>query len=275
MPNYRMFKLFDGFIQGGFIMGKVLGISGSPVPNSNTDILVKTILEASGCDQEFIKLSDIQVAPCRACKKCASTNECVIDDDFKWLSKMVLDADALVIGTPVMYASASGFIKAFIERLWSLRHVKLLTQGKIGATVVVGWVSTEDVARWLNQVMMISGFDLVGSVIGNGTPGCFTCGPGENCKYSIWNSAKGRYEMLKTSSNDNPELTAQARGIEEIINNQEDIYKGYLEELPDNDPMTSPSYKILKCISVKDQPETMKKAREIGMNITAKLSPRD
>ena len=74
-----------------------------------------------------------------------------------------------------MYASASGFIKAFIERLWSLRHVKLLTQGKIGASAVVGWVSTEDVARWLNQVMMVSGFEMVGSVIGNGTPGCFTC----------------------------------------------------------------------------------------------------
>ena len=80
-------------------MGKVLGISGSPVPNSNTDTLIKTILEATGADQNFVKLSDIQVAPCRACKKCAYTNQCAIDDDFRWLSQMVLDADALVIGT--------------------------------------------------------------------------------------------------------------------------------------------------------------------------------
>jgi multimeric flavodoxin WrbA len=253
-------------------MGKVLGISGSPVPNSNTDTLIKTILEATGADQNFVKLSDIQVAPCRACKKCAYTNQCAIDDDFRWLSQMVLDADALVIGTPVMYASASGFIKAFIERLWSLRHVKLLTQGKIGASAVLGWVSTEDVARWLNQVMMVSGFEMVGSVIGNGTPGCFTCGPGENCKYSIWNSAKGRYEILKTLSEDQPELFAQAKGIEEIIINQKDIYEGYLEELSDNDPVSSPSYRIIKCISVEDQPETMEKAREIGRNIAAKLN---
>ena len=253
-------------------MGKVLGISGSPVPDSNTDILVKTILETTGADHDFIKLSDIEVTPCRACKKCAYTNECVIEDDFRWLSRMVLEADALVIGTPVMYASASGFTKAFIERLWSLRHVKLLTQGKIGATAVVGWVSTEDVAKWLNQVMMVSGFDMVGSVIGNGTPGCFTCGPGENCKYSIWNSAKGRYEMLKTTAKDKPELIAQTNGIVEIIHNQENIYEGYLEELSDNDPLRNPSYRVVKCISVKDQPETMEKAREIGRNIGAKLS---
>lgn len=268
------FNYFMDIFEEESSMGKVLGISGSPVPNSNTDILVKTILEATGADQEFVKLSDIQVSSCRACKKCAYTNECVIDDDFKWLSKMVLDADAIVIGTPVMYASASGFTKAFIERLWSLRHVNLLTQGKIGATAVVGWVSTEDVAKWLNQVMMISGFELVGSVIGNGTPGCFTCGPGEKCKYSIWNGAKGRYEMLQNLPKQ-PEIIAQIKGIEEIIQNQKDIYEGYLEELPDNDPLRKPNYKIIKCISVRDQPETMEKAREIGRNIAAKLSSRE
>jgi len=109
-------------------MGKVLGISGSPVKDSKIDTLVKTILEATGEDQEFVKLSDIEVAPCRACKKFAYTNQCAVVVDFKWLSQKLLEADALIIGTPVMYASASGFTKAFIERLRSLRYVKLLTQ---------------------------------------------------------------------------------------------------------------------------------------------------
>jgi hypothetical protein len=35
--------------------------------------------------------------------------------------------------------------------------------------------------------------------------------------------------------------------------------------------LTNPSYKILKCISVKDQPETMEKAVNIGKAIGAKL----
>jgi len=252
-------------------MGKVLGISGSPVKDSNTDTLVKTILESTGLDQDFVKLSEIEVAPCRACKKCAYTNQCVWDDDFKWLSQMVLDADALVIGTPVMYGSASGFTKAFIERLWSLRHVKLLTQGKIGATAVVGWVSTEDVINWLNQVMMVSGFKLVGSVIGHGSPGCFTCGPGETCHYSIWNSMKRNYEILKNQ----PETMEKAKEIEKMIKYQENIYEGYLEELPDNNQLNNPSYNILKCISVRDQPETMEKADAIGKIIDTKLKSKE
>lgn len=37
---------------------KVLGVSGSPIENSNTDRIVKTILEASGLEPEFIKLTD-------------------------------------------------------------------------------------------------------------------------------------------------------------------------------------------------------------------------
>lgn len=216
-------------------MSLVLGISGSPVENSNTDRLIKTIMDAT--ETEFFKLSDLNVNPCRACKKCVYTNKCAQDDDFKWLSKKVLDADALIIGTPVMYGSASGFTKAFLERLWSLRHIKLLRQGKIGANVVVGWSFTEEVSRWLNYVMMIEGMDVAGSVIGHGSPACFTCGPGKTCSHSLWNATQKLEKM-----------TGQKFGLE-------NIYRGYLEELPDNDPINNSSYRILNCISVEDQPK--------------------
>lgn len=242
----------------------VLGISGSPVENSNTDTLVKTMMEATGAEQEFVKLSNIKVGPCLACKKCVCTNECVQDDDFKWLSQKVLDADAIVIGSPVMYGNPSAFTKAFVERLWSLRHVKLLTQGKIGATAVVGWSFTNEVSKWLNYILMVSGIEVVGDVIGHGSPGCFTCGPGENCSHSVWNATK----KLELSIGLLGRLILFMRGVRFGM---EKIYDGYLEELPDNDPMINPSYKILKCISVEDQPEVMEKAVNIGKIIGTKL----
>lgn len=243
------------------ITARVLGISGSPVEDSNTDTLIKTIMDATGAEQESVKLSDIKVAPCLACKKCAYTNQCVQDDDFKWLSQEVLDADAIVIGSPVMYGNPSAFTKAFVERLWSLRHAKLLTQGKFGATTVVGWSFTGEVSRWLNYILMISGMEVVGDVIGHGSPGCFTCGPGENCSYSVWNTTKKIESMLGFGK----------RWFFKKRYGMEKIYEGYLEELPDNNPVTNPSYKILKCISVKDQPEVMEKAVNIGKAIGAKL----
>lgn len=64
---------------------KVLGVSGAPIQNSNTDRAVKLALSATGLDTEFIKLSDYEIAPCTACLSCVETNRCVIEDDGNML----------------------------------------------------------------------------------------------------------------------------------------------------------------------------------------------
>jgi multimeric flavodoxin WrbA len=231
---------------------KVLGISGSPIKNSNTDKLVKTVLDATGVDSEFVKLSEISVGPCTACRKCAYTNICVLNDDFKWLSGKVLEAKALVIGSPIMYAAPSAFTKCFIERLYSLRHVKLLTQGKLGVSLAVGEANPEGVTQYLSQVMMMSGMEVVGSMTAFGDPGCFSCGPGETCLYSIWNGIAKR-----SGSIDNFYMKA---------------YEGYLEANPDNDPFKHPSYHIIKHRSVSDEPKVMAQAEALGKELGKRLS---
>ena len=66
---------------------QVLGISGSPIKNSNTDRLVKTMLDATGLEFEFVKLSRINVRPCMGCKGCVQDNVCVVKDDFPALAE--------------------------------------------------------------------------------------------------------------------------------------------------------------------------------------------
>jgi len=224
---------------------KVLGVSGSPTPKSNTDALVKAVLEATGGETEFIKLSEIKVGPCIACRKCAWTNECVLNDDFKQLSRKLLESDAIVVGTPVMYATASAFTKAFVERQYSLRHVKLLMQGKVGAAIAVGEreKGADEVGKWLEDTMKRGGMEVVGTMHARGNPGCFVCGPGETCKYSLYNNA------VKMEGNDNFFMKA---------------YPGYLEILPDNDPLKHPSYRVLKHRDVRDEPQVMAQATALG-----------
>ena len=60
----------------GVFMVTIIGISGSPIPKSNTDRAVKAVLEASGLDYEFVKLSDLHIRPCMACKMCVKDNIC-------------------------------------------------------------------------------------------------------------------------------------------------------------------------------------------------------
>ncbi len=71
---------------------KILGVSGSPIPNSNTDRAVKGVLEFSGIESEFVKLSEIDVKPCQACKRCVNDNICKVDDDFPALANKIREA---------------------------------------------------------------------------------------------------------------------------------------------------------------------------------------
>ncbi|MCL7410970.1 MAG: flavodoxin family protein [Methanosarcinaceae archaeon] len=231
---------------------KVIGISGSPTEDSNTDTLIKAIVDATGADNEFVKLSDIEVGPCIACMKCVYTNECVLNDDFKWLSKKVMDADAIVIGSPTYYGAASAFTKAFIERLYSKRHVKLQAGGKLVATVALGIAAESMVSEWMGNALRAGGMEIVGSMTAKGTPCCFVCGVGESCHYPVWNAYS-------------KEMTGMDLGIEAA-------YEGYLELLPDNKPYEHGSAKILKEYrSVKDEPDVMAEAERIGKLIREKL----
>ena len=233
----------------------VLGVSGSPTKNANTDKLVKAILEATGMDTEFIKLSDVNIGPYRACMGCVYTNECVIKDDFRRIAPKIMKADALVVGSPTFFGLPSAFTKAFMERLYAFRHVNMLTSGKIGAAVAVGCAAETDVETWLGNILGFSKFDVAGTMSAKGTPCCFVCGPGETCENAAWNAYS-------------PEVSGRDYGVSEA-------YKGYLEILPDNVPYVKGSARILrKYRNVEDEPEVMDRARSLGAAIAVKLEER-
>lgn len=196
--------LFEGCI---FVTKKILGISGSPVPNSNTDRAVKAIMEESGLEQEFVKLSDYNIRPCRACKSCVNDNVCKQEDDFGWLSKKVVDADALVIGAYSPYSNLDAFTKAFLERLWSLRHVNNILKDKPTVIVVSGVypkmldnpvlrfsglsklikrlaLPVDKVTRSLAHELRMDRLQIVGQLQLKGNVPCLTCGHGDDCEMS-------------------------------------------------------------------------------------------
>ena len=166
---------------------KVLGISGSPVKNSNTDRLVKAILAATGLGTEFVKLSRINVRPCFACKKCVPDNICKVQDDFQELAEKIKAADALIIGAYTPYGQIDGFTKALLERFWSLRHVNNLLKDKVCATVLTGLdprvleaVNTSLATELRDYERM----ELVGQLSIQGNLPCLTCGEGDACDMS-------------------------------------------------------------------------------------------
>ncbi|NJD51649.1 MAG: flavodoxin family protein [Candidatus Methanoperedens sp.] len=167
---------------------QVLGISGSPVKNSNTDRLVKTVLEATGLDYEFIKLSEYDIHPCRACLGCARDNICRQKDDWHTIENKIKECKALVIGGYPTYGTLDSRTKMLTERMYSMHHQRMLNKGKIGAAVAVGVgrgiPSVDHAADQIAAFMQMEGMNVIGKVSGTGNIACLSCGYGDTCGIS-------------------------------------------------------------------------------------------
>lgn len=172
---------------------KVLGVSGSPIKNSNTDRAVQAVLDATELETEFVKLSDYSLESCRACLGCLESNECVLDDDGDLLREKVLEADALVVGGFTPYSSLDARTKTFLERLYPGRHRLGAYRGMPAAAVITTAVpprneklppASETATSQLSFFFMEEGMENVGAVVVMGNVPCMKCGYGDECEMS-------------------------------------------------------------------------------------------
>jgi len=147
--------------------------------------MLEKIAGDTGEEYELVHLSRLRINPCVGCVKCADTNRCIQKDDMAPLYDKIVNADALVVGAAVYFGHPNAFTHTFLERLFPLRHVRMVTKEKPVATVVVGGHEAEKVAEDLTY-RFSSYFEcnVVGSVYFNSaTPPCFVCGYGTTCRY--------------------------------------------------------------------------------------------
>ncbi|GAB6145641.1 flavodoxin family protein [Desulfocicer niacini] len=167
---------------------QILGISGSPIKNSNTDRLVKAVLDSSGLRSEFVKLSKMNIRPCIACLGCKKDNICKVNDDFPELAEKVKKADAIVVGGYAPYGSVDGFTKAFLERLFSFRHQNGLNRGRLAVVVASGIgrgaPGLEETSKQIEHALTVEGMEILGTLKITGNPECLVCGYGETCPMS-------------------------------------------------------------------------------------------
>jgi multimeric flavodoxin WrbA len=167
---------------------KVIGFSGSPVKNSNTDRLVKAVLESSGLPHEFVKLSHVKVQPCIACLGCTGDNVCKVKDDFPDLAERIKKAGAIVIGGYPPYGTIDGFTKSLLERLYSLRHQNGFNRGKLAVVAVTGIgrgaPGLEEACNQVTHALTLEGMEVLGQLKATGNPECMVCGYGQSCPMS-------------------------------------------------------------------------------------------
>ena len=105
----------------------ILVISGSPKKDGNTAALVEWFAEgahSTGAGVEIINAASAnsKVNGCRSCRACQKREEygCVFNDDVKLMLDKMIDADVIVMATPLYFFSASAQIKQVFDRMFSL-----------------------------------------------------------------------------------------------------------------------------------------------------------
>ncbi len=99
---------------------KVLILSGSPRKGGNSDILCDEFMrgaEEAGNNVEKIRVAAKKIAPCLACYYCSDHGgQCVQKDDMAEVMQKMIDADVIVLASPVYFYSVNAQLKAVIDR---------------------------------------------------------------------------------------------------------------------------------------------------------------
>lgn len=98
---------------------KVLLVNGSPNRNGCTNTALAEIadtLKTEEIDYGFFWIGNKPISGCIACRKCAETGKCAIDDTVNDFVEQAHAVDGFIFGSPVHYAAAGGAIASFLDR---------------------------------------------------------------------------------------------------------------------------------------------------------------
>ncbi|MDX9872312.1 MAG: flavodoxin family protein [Clostridia bacterium] len=151
---------------------KVIAFNGSPHPNGNTAQAIRIVLQEiqhAGFETEMIQLGGKKILGCLGCRQCAQNRNkhCVrTDDDLNAYIDKMLEADGIIIGSPVYTSNVTSEVKALIDRAnFVAKANDFMFRGKVGAPVVVATKAGATFAySAINLMFGISQMVTVGSI---------------------------------------------------------------------------------------------------------------
>ncbi len=144
---------------------KVLLINGSYHEKGCTYTALAEVaksLNANGIETDFFWIGQGQYAGCKGCWACKKIKKCVMNDGLNEFVEKAAQYDGFVFGSPVYYASASGALVSFMDRVFYSGRKNF--EYKPAAAVVscrrAGASTTFDV---LNKYFTVNSMPVVGS----------------------------------------------------------------------------------------------------------------
>jgi multimeric flavodoxin WrbA/putative sterol carrier protein len=105
---------------------RVVAVNGSPHEGfGNTSQMLAMLREnlaRQGLALEEIFLSQYQIGFCTGCATCLETGACWVRDDYNSVVRNVLEADAVILASPVYFFNVTAQMKTFLDRSLGYGH---------------------------------------------------------------------------------------------------------------------------------------------------------
>jgi multimeric flavodoxin WrbA len=187
---------------------KVFGICASP-RNNTTEYVISSaldVLENNGFETEIFTCMGKTIRPCMHCDYCLENKKCIIEDDMQEVYEGLLNADGIILATPVQSGGISSNLAAIMDRTRALEAIDYnILRGKIGMSIAVGGDRTggQDFAHLKN----ITYFMIHGIIPVSGGPF------GSNLGASFWSN-----DSLDDIKKDNYGMESLNRTLHEFEN---------------------------------------------------------
>jgi multimeric flavodoxin WrbA len=130
---------------------KIVVINGSPKPGGFTagalDIISERLV-SRGAQVRAFRIADQRIGECTGCFTCLNTGVCTQRDDMDEIVPAMLEADGIVVGSPVRNGLTTSTYKRFLERITYVVGFPLLLDGKQTLVISsVGYAGGRGVSR--------------------------------------------------------------------------------------------------------------------------------
>lgn len=139
---------------------KIIGFVGSPRNDGTTAYLIKQILAgaaSAGAETNIHYLNELTFKGCQGCRKCKDTGFCDLKDDLTPIYEEIIEADAIIVGSPVYMAYVTGQTKLFLDRLYAFKKKDQTSRIPAGKRcVLVLTQGYDDTAAYSTMVKAVS-----------------------------------------------------------------------------------------------------------------------
>jgi FMN-dependent NADH-azoreductase len=109
-------------------MIRVLAFASSPRRHGNSETLLDWVLSSMAAEPEVtiekVALSDANVLPCNGCNACEKLNRCIQRDGMDILHDKIIEADLIILASPIFCMGLCAQAKALVDRAQVFRSRK-------------------------------------------------------------------------------------------------------------------------------------------------------